>query len=281
LLDKDSLTVAYDRTRGEPRGKAGKAGRAKSGGCEGRCGCDRRGGCGSGHACGGTQEVAVSEAPRGDCVDCRMCVQTCPAGIDIRDGLQLECVQCTQCIDACDAVMDKLGRPRGLIRYSSQREIDGSRRRGLRVRLFVYPALLAVLLTGVALLVLGRQPAFVAVLRTQGVPYTVHGAGTDAEHVESIVRLRIDNRTRIERTYVVEGAEGVELARAGRVAVAPDSSAEVDVVVRSDPDGFVRGRREVALRVRDESAGQGAFDGGVETAVLGPLSIQPTQGGGR
>jgi polyferredoxin len=287
LLDKDSLTVAYDRTRGEPRGK-GTRRVARTGGCGGSCGCDGNGGCGSGRSCkGGAAAVpdgaapAAGTAPRGDCIDCTLCVQTCPAGIDIRDGLQLECVQCTQCIDACDAVMDKLGRPRGLIRYSSQREVEGSRRTGPRVRLFVYPALLAVLLTGVLLLVLGREPAFVAVLRTQGVPYTVHGAGTDAEHVESIVRLRIDNRTRIERTYVVEGAEGVELARAGRVAVAPDSSAEVDVVVRSDPDGFVRGRREVALRVRDESAGQGAFDGGVETAVLGPLSIQPTQGGGR
>lgn len=306
LLDQDSLIVGYDRRRGEPRGKTAKSGAraaAKAGGCSGSCGCDGkscdgkrsdgngcdgsrcdgRGGCGSGHACDGKGHAAASAgaepAVGGDCIDCRKCVQTCPAGIDIRDGLQLECIQCTQCIDACDGVMDKLGRARGLIRYSSQRELEGARRTGFRVRLVVYPALLAVLVAGVLVLALNRTPAFVAVLRTQGIPYAVHGQGTDGERVESIVRLRVDNRTRTERTYVVEGGEGVELVRAGRIAVAGDSSAEVDVVVRSAPDAFVQGRRGVTLRVRDEAGGEGAFDGRVETTVLGPLTIRPSTGG--
>jgi polyferredoxin len=207
-------------------------------------------------------------------------VTTCPAGIDIRDGLQLECIQCTQCIDACDGVMEKLGRPRGLIRYSSQREIEGSTRAGPRIRLVVYPMLFVVLVAGVLALALNRTSAFVAVLRTQGIPYSVQGRETADERVESIVRLRVDNRTRTERTYVVEGGEGVELVRAERIAVAGDSSSEVDVVVRSAPEAFVRGRRGVTLRVREESSDEGAFDGRVETAVLGPLTIQPTAGGG-
>lgn len=292
LLDRDSLTVAYDRSRGEPRGKRA-AGKAKGGGCSGACGCDGRGGCGSGRSCDGKGHAAApgrveAQATGGDCIDCRKCVTTCPAGIDIRDGLQLECIQCTQCIDACDGVMDKLGRPRGLIRYSSQREIEGAPRKGVRARLFVYPLLLVVLIGAVAVLAFNRAPAFVAILRTQGIPYAVHGQGTPDERVESIVRLRIDNRTRIERTYVVEGGDGVELVRPGRVAVAPDSSAEVDVVVRSLPDAFVRGRRSVTLRVREDAHGlvhvavdgAGAFDGGVETTVLGPLTIAPMRGGG-
>ena len=91
LLDRSSLVVGYDTVRGEQRGR-GKEREAKG---------------------------------LGDCVDCSMCVHVCPTGIDIRDGLQLECVNCTQCIDACDAVMDKIGRPRGLIRYSSQAAFEG------------------------------------------------------------------------------------------------------------------------------------------------------------
>lgn len=284
LLDRDSLIVGYDRRRGEPRGKqGGKA--AKPRGCSGKCGCDGKGGCGSGGACDGkdhaARAIALAEpGARGDCIDCRKCVTTCPAGIDIRDGLQLECIQCTQCVDACDGVMEKLGRPRGLIRYSSQREIDGSTRAGPRMRLVVYPTLLVVLVAGVLALALNRASAFVAVLRTQGIPYSVHAKATADERVESIVRLRVDNRTRTERTYRVEGGEGVELVRAERIAVAGDSSSEVDVVVRSAPDAFVRGRRGVTLRVREEPSGEGAFDGRVETAVLGPLTIQPIAGGG-
>jgi cytochrome c oxidase accessory protein FixG len=92
LLDKSSLIVAYDHRRGEPRQRGTK----------------RR------------------QSTAGDCIDCGMCVQTCPTGIDIRDGLQMECIHCTQCIDACDAVMEKIGKPRGLIRYSS-REMLGWR----------------------------------------------------------------------------------------------------------------------------------------------------------
>ena len=290
LLDKDSLIVGYDRRRGEPRGKASKRDASpragKRGGCSGACGCDGKGGCGSGHACDGDSHghapaaaTLAEPAARGDCIDCTLCVQTCPAGIDIRDGLQLECIQCTQCIDACDGVMDKLGRPRGLIRYSSQRELEGAARPRFRTRLVVYPLLLVVLVAGVLVLALNRTDAFVAVLRTQGIPYAVHGQGTPGERVESIVRLRVDNRTRTERTYLVEGGDGVELVRAERVAVAGDSSAEVDVVVRSLPDAFSHGRRSVTLRVRDEAGGEGAFDGRVETAVLGPLTIGPAGGG--
>lgn len=294
LLDKDSLIVAYDRTRGEPRGKAvGK----KKRDCGGTCGCDGRGGCGSGGARHAGEAPAA--AARGDCVDCTMCVQTCPAGIDIRDGLQLECIQCTQCIDACDAVMDKLGRPRGLIRYSSERGIEGTRRGGVRARLVVYPILLAAFVGGAVFLATRRAPAFVAVLRTQGIPYVVRGSASDSgdaresddehgssaahvhghERVESIVRLRIDNRTRVERTYIVEGADGVELVRSERVAVAADSSAEVDVVVRSEADSFRRGRRAVELRVRDAAGEPGGFDGRIAASVLGPLTIGPARHG--
>jgi ferredoxin len=190
-----------------------------------------------------------------------MCVVTCPAGIDIRDGLQLECIHCTQCIDACDAVMAKLGRPTGLIRYSSQRALDSAPRKSMRVRLIVYPALLTALLAAAAYL-----------LKPVG---SVDGGTDGHETIESIVRMRIDNRTRAARWYVVTGGEGVTLVRDERIEVVGDASREIDVVVRSAPAEFVRGRRDVVLEVREEGDRGGAFRGAVRASVLGPLVIAP------
>ena len=275
LLDRDSLIVGYDRARGEPRGR-----KKAEKGCGGGCGCDGRGGCGSGHACDG-DHAGAGVARQGDCVDCRMCVTTCPAGIDIRDGLQLECVQCTQCIDACDSVMTKLGRPTGLIRYSSQRALERNPRTGIRARLAVYPAMLGLLVMAAAYMLATREDAAVAILRTQGVPYVVRGAGTEGERVESIVRMRIDNRTRTAKVYRVAGGDGVELVRAEEIEVAGDSSREVDVVVRSRPVDFRGGRREVAFKVSEESGREGAFGTTIGAAVIGPLVIAPIEGGTR
>jgi polyferredoxin len=82
----------------------------------------------------------------GDCIDCGACVQTCPTGIDIRDGLQMECIHCTQCADACDAIMDQVGKPRGLIRYASRATLEGRPRHLVRPRVVLYPAALALFL---------------------------------------------------------------------------------------------------------------------------------------
>jgi polyferredoxin len=280
LLDRDSLVVGYDRLRGEPRGRA--SARRQSADCGGGCGCDGKGGCGSGGGCDGKGHAHEEPQPaRGDCIDCTLCVQTCPAGIDIRDGLQLECIHCTQCIDACDAVMTKLGRPTGLIRYSSHRALERAPRAGRRMRIVVYPLLLAVLVAGIAVLLMRRTDAFVAVLPTQGIPYAIRDEGGADERVESIVRLRIDNRTRGARVYAVAGGDGVALVREERIEVAGDGSGEIDVVVRSAKADFARGRRDVTLVVRELGERDGAFAGEVETHVLGPLVLAPVEGGGR
>ena len=98
-----------------------------------------------------------------------MCVTTCPTGIDIRDGLQLECVNCAQCIDACDAIMDKIGRPRGLIRYGSQASVfDGKKPRFLRPRTMIYPTIIAGLLAAFTFVLLTRSPAYISILRQRG-----------------------------------------------------------------------------------------------------------------
>lgn len=119
MLDKDSLTVSYDPRRGEPRGK-------KSG---------------------------------GDCIDCTMCVQVCPTGIDIRDGLQAACIQCAACIDACDEIMDKIGKPRGLVGYLTERQLLGEPApRKIRLRLIAYITILTLLTTGAIWQIKGKKP---------------------------------------------------------------------------------------------------------------------------
>ena len=137
LVDDDTLVIAYDTTRGEPRGKAGST--------------------------------------KGDCVDCKRCVVVCPTGIDIRNGLQLDCVGCTACIDACDEVMDKLSRPKGLIRFESDRVLRGGVRKFWRPRLLIY-GVLGTLGAVAATLAFSSSRDFEAhVLRQKGAPYVLEG----------------------------------------------------------------------------------------------------------
>ena len=163
LTDADTLVIGYDEKRGEPRGKKG--------------------------ADGG-----------GDCVDCFRCVQVCPTGIDIRNGLQLECIGCTNCIDACDAVMTKLERPRGLIRYDSLRGFEGLKRRSVfRPRVLLYGVLGLLGLAVFSISALSRSPFEVRVLRPQGMPYTLQETA-----IQNLYNLRIQNKTSVDRSYFIE-----------------------------------------------------------------------------
>lgn len=158
LLDRQSLIVGYDSSRGEPRGKVKR---------------------------GGEKETSL-----GDCVDCGACVRTCPTGIDIRDGLQMECINCTQCIDACDEIMVKLERPKGLIRYSCQDTIAGKPKRRFRPRLIIYPAALAIVLTIFVTALVTKKGFDVTVLRNLGSPFIVTTEGA----IQNSMRLKIVNR---------------------------------------------------------------------------------------
>jgi polyferredoxin len=212
MLDRQSLVISYDQERGEPRGKARRAPKKES-----SCGtCDK----GKSGPCNGKhnhehEEGSTSLALRvlgvqpnlaepriGDCVDCRMCVNTCPTGIDIRKGLQMECIACAQCIDACDAVMAKLGRERGLIRYSTHARMSKEKTRLLRPRVLLYPVILAAV-TGVFLwALLTRTPADVSLLRGPGMPFNELAGGM----VSNQVKLKIVNRTRQPAAYRVDVA---------------------------------------------------------------------------
>ena len=163
MLDSDSLIVGYDEKRGEPRGK-------------------------------------VKDPQRGSCVNCSMCVQVCPAGIDIRKGLQLECIACTACIDACDEVMDKVNQPRGLIRYTSLNALSGSPTKVLRPRVLVYSLLLLGLGGLLGYLVLTRTPLSLDAVRV--VPPGGQLAVTTPDgQISNVFKIHLVNRL-AERSQV-------------------------------------------------------------------------------
>ena len=137
LLDPNTVVVAYDNVRGEPRGKLDKE----------------------------------NKENKGDCIDCHLCVAVCPTGIDIRNGTQLECVNCTSCIDACDSIMDKVEKPRGLIRYASMKGIKNKVKFKITPRIILYSALLIVLLSIFTTLLFTREDVKVNVLRAPGKIY--------------------------------------------------------------------------------------------------------------
>jgi cytochrome c oxidase accessory protein FixG len=241
LLDRQSLIVGYDARRGEPRGKIAK------------------------------KKLPVLQAlPTGDCVDCRACVTTCPTGIDIRQGLQMECIGCAQCIDACDAIMSKVGRAPGLIRYSSEEELAGKPRRVLRVRTIAYPALLAIVASLLVWQATARPAAEVWVQRIAGQPFTVLGDG----RVSTQAQLRVENRGGATRQYTVElvGAPDLELAapRAPQ-AIAAGTQATILVIALAPADAFAGGERAVTLRVRDDAG----FVHDVRSTLLGPEERAP------
>ncbi|MGH8029861.1 MAG: cytochrome c oxidase accessory protein CcoG [Arenimonas sp.] len=220
MFDADTLVIAYDTARGEPRG-------ARKRGTE------------------------ASLSGLGDCIDCTICVQVCPTGIDIRNGLQYECIACGACVDACDSVMDRMGSPRGLVRYTSEAALSGGRRtRLLRPRVLVYAALLLALSGGTGAALALRKPLIVDVLHDKAL-YRVADDGT----VENAYTLRIINKAAVAHTFVVRLESGSPLALATPVvlAAAPEEVLTVPVTVRST--GPVTGGHDVRFIVEDARAG--------------------------
>ncbi len=157
LLDRNSMIVAYDYKRGEPRGKFSK----------------------------------TKSAELGDCIDCFQCVKVCPTGIDIRNGVQMECVGCTACIDACNHMMEKTGRPTGLIRYASENGISTAEPLRYTLRMKLYTGLLSILLILLAALLLSRKDVDTTVMRTPGMLYQERGQ----DSVSNLYTVKIANKT--------------------------------------------------------------------------------------
>ncbi len=182
MFDKDTLIISYDEERGEPRG-----GRRKS--------------------------VDPKEAGLGDCINCTLCVQVCPTGIDIRDGLQYECIACAACIDVCDQVMDKMGYPRGLVRYTTEHALKHKTGHVIRPRIIVYGLLLLIIVSGTLWGMTNRVPLRADLIRDRNALYRE----LPGDLVENVYTLKITNMDdtphRYEMTVLNNDAVEVDLAR--------------------------------------------------------------------
>ncbi len=236
LLDNESLIVAYDYRRGELRAHAVK---------------DR-------------------PADAGDCVDCGACVITCPTGIDIRNGLQMECIHCTQCIDACDSIMDKVDKPRGLIRYASRDLLAGRPRHLLRPRVVLYPLALTLFLGGFVYALETREKADVTILRSQAEPFSIEPDG----RVSNQIRVKVANRSLSDRAYAISilGADSAQvIAPESPLAVKAGEQRTTSIFVVLSPAAFTRGRRDVRVRIDDGDD----YSADIPFNLLGPVAPGP------
>ncbi len=235
LLDRQSLIVTYDEKRGEPRGKLRKG-----------------------------------DDSKGDCVDCHLCVDTCPTGIDIREGLQMECIGCAQCIDACAPVMAKLGREKGLIRYSTQAAMQGEKNHLIRPRVVIYPAIMLAVLTLFGVMLVNKKSADIVMLRNLGSPFTVMDDG----QVANSMRIKITNRTDAPASYYVEPAEEhisrIEIAE-NPLLIGPGESLTEGVLIVAPRSAFLAGMLDTRIRIYDGAD----FDEQVSCRLLGPAGKAP------
>lgn len=230
MFDPDTLIITYDTERGEPRG-------------------GRRRGSGT------------PAASQGDCVDCGICVQVCPTGIDIRNGLQNECIGCAACIDACDQVMDKMNVPRGLIRYSTENAVLEKLshaemvRRALRPRTLAYASIFIVTTAATAWSLATRVPLKVDILRDRA----ALSREADDGSIENTFQLQISNASELPRRYLIgiEGMAGATLAAPAEVAVAAAATESVTLAVRVPPGSAPSGSHPIRFRV--EEAGNPAL----------------------
>ena len=223
MFDKDTMIVTYDEARGEPRGARKK----------------------------GADPASVG---LGACIDCTLCVQVCPTGIDIRKGLQYECIGCGACADVCDEVMDKVGYPRGLVKYSTQNGMQQGwtraqmLRRALRPRVLVYSAILLTITVAVFTSLALRTPLKVDVIRDRGALARMVEQG----RIENVFRLQVMNATESTQRYQisVSGLPGIELASPAEVEVLPTEVRSTAVRVQIPPGSTAPGSHTIVFDIR-------------------------------
>ena len=234
MVDADSLVISYDAARGEPRGSRKK------------------------------DDLQVSQE-LGDCIDCQMCVQVCPTGIDIRDGLQMECIGCAACIDACDSIMDKMGYARGLVRYASERDLKGGKTNLLRPRLVGYFVFLALMIGLFSWGVASRPLVTLDVERDRGM-YRYTGGG----NIENSYLLKLTNKDSTPRYLVIEvgGFEEFSTTGPGGIVVGAGERVEVPFSVAVPSSSLDSGANDVVFEVSTLNQ-EGAVITGT-TTFLGP-----------
>jgi cytochrome c oxidase accessory protein FixG len=226
MFDKDTLIVTYDAERGEPRGARSKK----------------------------SDPVALG---LGACVDCSLCVQVCPTGIDIRKGLQYECIGCGACADVCDTVMDKVGYPRGLVKYSTENAINQHWTRGqtlrhvLRPRVLIYVAILGTVVTAMAVSLALRVPFKVDVVRDRGALARI----ADGGRIENVFRLQIMNATEATQQFhiSVKGMPDLQVVSENDIEIASTQARWVAVRVQGPMEGAQPGSHAIHFEIAAKS----------------------------
>lgn len=232
LFDKDTMQVAYDYKRGEPRGKVKKR----------------------------------EENNLGDCIDCNRCVVVCPTGIDIRNGVQMECVGCTACIDACDEMMIKVNRPTGLIRYASENEIADKKKFHLNFKVKGYSFILLLLLGVMTYLIASGKSIDTNITRAQGQLYTEQPDGK----ITNLYNAKIINKTNKPQSYKmkVEGIDAeVKMVTDDKALLKPEAINEVTFFINIDKSKLRERKTDLLVGVYND----GELVETVKTTFLGPF----------
>lgn len=237
LFDKNTMQIAYDYKRGEPRGKVRK-------------------------------NAQAGLAPLGDCIDCKLCVNVCPTGIDIRNGVQMECVGCTACADACDGVMFKLNRPKGLIRYASENEIDHGEKFSWNGKVRAYSILLIVLIIGMSVMIFTRRSIDGYVTRVQGQLYQEVPGGK----LSNLYSAKIINKTNkaVHTRLQVNDINGgiIKLVGVPHITLKPEAVNEVFFFIILPKDEVKQRSQKIKISVYDEKEKLQT----IKTTFLGPFS---------
>jgi len=217
MLDNNSLLISYDKLRGEARGSR------------------KRG-----------EDLQAKQL--GDCIDCSLCVQVCPVGIDIRDGLQYECIGCAACIDVCDEVMDKVGYDRGLVKYTTENALEGKKSQIIRPRIIVYSLLLISLLSGVVYSIETRSLITLDVIRDRNALYRENVEG----QISNSYTLKVLNMDVVDHVFdfSAQGLAGIELSIKEPIAVEAGQVLEVPLVITIEPEGLVEPTTDIIFKLK-------------------------------
>jgi cytochrome c oxidase accessory protein FixG len=215
MFDKNTYIVGYDEARGEARGP-------------------RR------------RKADPKELGLGDCVDCDLCVQVCPAGIDIRDGLQYECINCGACVDACNETMDRMGYARGLIDYTSENKLEGKETKVLRPKIIGYGVILTIMCSLFVANILTLSNIEMEIVRDRSALYRENSEGL----IENTYTLKILNKTISEQTYhiSIEGLEGAQLVGGSDITIESGEVFTHPIAVAFD--AYDTNKRKVTLTIK-------------------------------
>lgn len=228
MFDEDTLIISYDAKRGEKRGRRSK-------------------------------KVDYKAQGLGDCIDCNHCVQVCPTGIDIRDGLQIGCVACGACIDACDDIMHRIGYEKGLIKYTTETELEGGKTRIIRPKLIVYAVVVLMMMAYFSYLIFDRIPIEVDVHRDRGQLFIE----VSESLIENVYMLRIANKGNQNLTFTisVNSTVPMELMDKNTISVNAGKLVDYPIRLRANLDNLIDRNTDISIKV------QATADSGIQSEI--------------